>query len=118
MFYFDAKMMNKKKTTVNKAVVRNTERPKPKTRFVNHYLNPQQEGSKSQKPNASEKPANREESKIRFKSPEPNSALVLARKIESLENLKPRKVKSVSSLPENQLALEEKVSLNYKVKKN
>lgn len=98
--------MHKKKAPHTKILVRNPEKPKPKTTLVNHYaLKPQVE-KKTDKESAR---SSENGSKIRFKSPEPNSALILARKIESIENLKPRKVKSVSSLSAEKLAIDEKV---------
>lgn len=106
--------MKKNRAIVTKAVVRNTERPKPKTEFVQyHVASSKQQNSKKEKENhpEREKSTTREttDSKVRFKSPEPNSALILARKIESLNNLNLRKAKSASSLPMEKLAIDEKV---------
>lgn len=90
--------MNKKRVPAATAFVRNTEKPKPKTTYISHHGSKEEAKKEIEKP--SEQPvSNKEDEKIRFQSPEPNSALMLARKIESLENVKPRKVKSVSSIP-------------------
>lgn len=103
--------MHKKKAPATKILVRNPEKPKPKTTLINHYA-ATQPTDRNEHANTSEKPSSSDrDSKIRFKSPEANSALVLARKIESLENLKPRKVKSVSSLSAEKLAIDEKVCM-------
>lgn len=96
-----------------KAVVRNTESLKPRTTFINHYGLKQQDG-REEKENAAEKPSNSEaNTKIRFKLPEPNSSLVIARKIERLEKMEPRKVKSVSSLHTEKLIADDKVLQHF-----
>lgn len=94
--------MHKKKALSTKLLVRNPERPKPKVTLINHYINEPPQPEKHE--NTSEKPSTSESSvsKIRFKSPEPNSALLLAQKIKSLENLKPQK-------KNEKLAVDEKV---------
>lgn len=102
--------MHKKKAPANKILVRNPERPLPKTTLVNHYAakeNDQKKKSSLEKPSSSDR-----ESKVHFKSPELNTMHVLAKKIESVENLKPRKVKC-ASLTEEKLAIEEKVQQNW-----
>lgn len=102
--------MHKKKAPATKVLVRNPEKPKPKTTFINHYASTQQV-KKTVKETSTEKPSSSDrDSKIHFKSPEPNSALLLARKIESVEQLKPAKVQSVASL-----AIDEKVTASFVV---
>lgn len=92
-----------------KTVVRNTESLKPKTTFVNH-CGLKQRHDKEEKENAPKKPSSDDaHTKIRFKSPEPNSSLIIARKIEQLEKMEPRKVKSVSSLHAEKFIADDKV---------
>ncbi|KAF2899831.1 hypothetical protein ILUMI_06355 [Ignelater luminosus] len=88
-----------KKTDYKKSLVRNTVQTKPKAVIIHEpelsdsTLESQKTSPKKQA--VSEKSTDQS---LRLGSPELNSALRIARKIESIEVIKPRKVKSISEL--------------------
>lgn len=99
-----------RKKTFKKTFVRNTEQGKPKTVVIN-----EQAKKIPTEPKEHKKPDGKNKAVCpgtKFDTPNVNSALLIARKAETIENAKPRKVKSVSSLTDGQkLAIDEKVRL-------
>lgn len=99
-----------KKKTYKKTFVRNTQQEKPKTVVINEHekKTPTETKLNDQKQDEKTKVACPDS---KFDKPTVNSALMIARKVDAIENTKPRKVKSVASLPNVQkLAIDEKVS--------
>lgn len=102
---------DKKKTCIKKSFVRNTERQKPKTVVINEQekgkVTPEETLPKTKE---SEKKLQKESS-TKFDIPAVNSAMMIAKKTEMVKNIKPRKVKSASTLPDiNKLTVDEKIT--------
>lgn len=104
--------MNKKvdsKPQCTKTFVRNTELRKPKTVVINEY---ELKKAPIKKPEVkkSSKTETDGSRNTKLDTPDVHSALMIARKIEAVENVKPRRIKSVSSLQDSKkLAIDEKV---------
>lgn len=88
-----------KKIDYKKSLIRNTVQAKPKA-VVIHEPELSDSTLQSQKTSPKRQPVSEKstDQNLRLGSPELNSALQIARKIESIEGIKPRKVKSISEL--------------------
>lgn len=110
------KTESSKKSTLKKSFVRNTSQPKPKTVVISeHQIKGASELASSSGTSINAKTTSTKTTKnfkSRLNSPELNSALLLAKEIETVENIKPKKVKSVLDInKKKQIQIDEKVCL-------
>lgn len=105
--------MNKdKKKPCKKTFVRNTVQEKPKITVVNEQSKKTSSEPKVKDTKPDEKPKIAITT-IKFDTPNVNSALMLAKKAESIQNTSHKKAKSILSLPNVQkLAIDEKVRMH------